>query len=1221
MVKELGEIVARPREEAAAKKIAQREGVGVFIPKTGRRFIGSGRRGGGTPSRDRSKEANKREADIKATAEKKRQADLKIKQEKDARERAQKQLSEQREQNIIKEQNRIKRLEQRLQRENAQRTSRTFTDSKTGDKIQHDVIINRRNERIFTETNLNTGVSKTRTFEKSKRVGGKLQFSGVQETGSIVEQRTTQAQANKIQNDLASGDRLVYDTKNMKIIGINSSVLKQNIPWTTSGISFYNKQLGKLGGLASVQGVSVRKPIEVSASDVILVKGLLGLPNFNLWQRETINKVENWQPTSQFGRNIKATAGGIKFFSTNLFIHLPVALVKLSWGLGNKIGEFGLEKAMNPRQTLEQLRLARQTAFDYVKRKGSEVLKESDKITAENIFKLYLKNLQNQGVLNKVQVSFALKNYAKYINFNKLAIRKDVKKAVLEKAGSESFVRDVRRSGRVALNTFVVSTAVGVVNIPAGLVSIVNDPTSITKIPEAMVVGAKSNIALLKTSPAAGIGKIGSDIFIFWLTGKSIKFTGKFTNRAVLRLNPYFRRFKDGVITFKIPAEIFKRGGKEIFLKKRITKTTIINKVLGKVKKALPKDSKIFKRIKVRKKGQFRKFQKGKGIRLETGTIGKGVSLAEQTKFAGTKGTITTAQADGLIGFFRRNKLIRKPMRGEEGLSQLAKRLLKKFDDGTITQKEFFKLNELVLKQTGKSMLERSLYADPTGKVRFTRLGKDVRDASLMDIVRGNFTLKTAKPQIIVFPEGAIAKFPASLKSIVAKLKRGVTLSVKERAKLVRWQTTLSDKWKAIGDTLYKGGRELEVTLSPGAFIRRIKKLAVTEIDGIRVSIIEAKVIKLSSKAMKLLNKAKKTKLNIKEIAELRRLLRKETRLPVRTSDIVNLRKNIRRRPVTSKPFLPVGRIIGRRIVTASRRLTTFKGRKVRYTKQGRPYIRVNGRQRLIPRSKITPRKPTTRKPTPRKPTTPKRPPRTPGKRPPRVPRVPRRPTTTKKTPVIIAFPKGFNKKKLSTSQPVFRVVTKKRGKLVSLIAKPLIKKDALNYLAYKLDNTLSRTAFLIPLGSSKVVIRLPGKYNGYFAKIRNQLRPYSVKRGKKKVLTFGWIEKAKASISTRGEKLQLQRARQKARLRRRKLKSSIKRRKTVGKKNIKRKVIKRGVSLKKKVTRRSIKSKTKKKIQKPIKIKRRVPKLKKRTSRKPLKSKRTKKRKKSRKSPKKKKK
>jgi len=122
----------------------------------------------------------------------------------------------------------------------------------------------------------------------------------------------------------------------------------------------------------------------------------------------------------------------------------------------------------------------------------------------------------------------------------------------------------------------------------------------------------------------------------------------------------------------------------------------------------------------------------------------------------------------------------------------------------------------------------------------------------------------------------------------------------------------------------------------------------------------------------------------------------------------------------------------------------------------------------------------------------------------------------------------GKTTKILSKAQPTYRVVTRKRGKIVNLFAKPLTLKDAKDYLAYSVDNSLTKTAWLVPLGKSKNVASPPRNTQGYFSKVSTKLRPYKIKQGKKKPLLSGYIEKRKYFQDTPGERGQAKRLRRK---------------------------------------------------------------------------------------------
>ena len=144
----------------------------------------------------------------------------------------------------------------------------------------------------------------------------------------------------------------------------------------------------------------------------------------------------------------------------------------------------------------------------------------------------------------------------------------------------------------------------------------------------------------------------------------------------------------------------------------------------------------------------------------------------------------------------------------------------------------------------------------------------------MTDIFSKDITFKKQKPQILIFDEIRVEKFPENLKSIVNKLKRGKALSKLEGDKLLKFQLEKSGKFKPLGFT----SGESEITLAPGEIIKRVKKVGVTIVNGKKVPIVEAKVIKTTGKLNKLLNKFKRgTKLTKKETKELNKLLEKKT--------------------------------------------------------------------------------------------------------------------------------------------------------------------------------------------------------------------------------------------------------------------------------------------------------------------------------------------------------
>lgn len=151
----------------------------------------------------------------------------------------------------------------------------------------------------------------------------------------------------------------------------------------------------------------------------------------------------------------------------------------------------------------------------------------------------------------------------------------------------------------------------------------------------------------------------------------------------------------------------------------------------------------------------------------------------------------------------------------------------------------------------------------------------------------------------------------------------------------------------------------------------------------------------------------------------------------------------------------------------------------------------------------------------------------------------------------------------------IFSVIVKKRGKAL-VVNNKLTERDALNFMALKLDNELLRTARLKQTGTSKKARKLPIKYNGAFEKRKAKFRQYRIKQ-KKKVPIRGFIEKRKYALDTPGEKTQLKRLTRKSI---KKKTTRTNRKIVVRKKPIKRKVVKKK-AVKKKVIKKPIKKRT----------------------------------------------
>ena len=574
---------------------------------------------------------------------------------------------------------------------------------------------------------------------------------------------------------------------------------------------------------------------------------------------------------------------------------------------------------------------------------------------------------------------------------------------------------------------------------------VIKDPASLREIPEAIKRGGAEFGQLLRISPTEALVKIGSEILIMKGIGKALKITGRLTSRIATRLSPKFR---------------------------------------GVAKRAISIPS----------------LQKGKTLTIKVSSkLGRG-RIPEQLKFAGKRTTAVSAQANRLVNFIKTGKIIRKPIPNEAKLTKVTKKLLKKFDKGKITAKELVRLDRRIRVEAKKGLLERSFFADPDAVVRkrFLRLGTE-KEASLLDTLSGDVTFKTSKPQILIFEDIKVQAFPKTkiFKTITKKLKTGKVLTQKESGALVKFQLKKTGKFKPLGFQT----TEKEITLSPGEMIKKQKTVAVTLINGKRVPIVRAVVVKAKPVTKKLLSKAKKGKITAKELKILRRNLKKETRFKTSISD-----------SRISKPRLPLGRKAVSVAIRAKRRIIKRK-----------PLKRIPGRipgrkpiRRRIPKRKIV-KKPVKRIPV-RRPI--RKPPKKPteifrrraapvrrGEKPAKPVRIPRRKKLRKplKKPKAI---RGYN------------VYGKHRGKFMKLNKVPLSKRDALHRGAFSIDKSTANTFKIESAKKVKKFGRLTKGEKGHFSRTRKKYRSYRIQKGRRITLKDKFIEKrGKPRIDTRGEK------------------------------------------------------------------------------------------------------
>jgi hypothetical protein len=216
------------------------------------------------------------------------------------------------------------------------------------------------------------------------------------------------------------------------------------------------------------------------------------------------------------------------------------------------------------------------------------------------------------------------------------------------------------------------------------------------------------------------------------------------------------------------------------------------------------------------------------------------VPIPKQVKIAGTNIDAVSAQRS-LFGMFDDTKVINKP-----------------------------------LPTPDSPPLERAFFADPYGKLRVSRLGvleEAPKKASFLDVLSGNVQFSKTKPQVTLFENVPVEKFPASLKDVEKLLKKGKSGTEAQKLRLVEWQLKPSGKFKPLGFI----STEPEVILSPGEIIRKQKTIAKTIFNSKPIDIFSVEIASATPKTAELQKLKLFGGLNLKQNAELISRISKET--------------------------------------------------------------------------------------------------------------------------------------------------------------------------------------------------------------------------------------------------------------------------------------------------------------------------------------------------------
>ena len=688
-------------------------------------------------------------------------------------------------------------------------------------------------------------------------------------------------------------------------------------------------------------------------------------------------------------------------------------------------------------------------------------------------------------------------------------------------------IKEAELLGLTALST-VVDFGKGIVDLPETAYRIARNPKVLKELPKAVKQSGAEFGELLRVSPGEAFVKVGGEVLLMKGTGAGLNKLSKTSSSQLAKLNPKYVG----------KAEV----GKTLKIKTGAGKTVNL-KVVGKI----PKET-----------------------------------IKSQVSRAGKRLNAISSQADALLKVLKRSKAVKKPIPGEADFSTATKKLLKKFDEGKITTKELAKLDTAIKKEGAKGLLERSFFADPTGKVRPSRLGVTKEGkGSLLDYFVEDITFKKAKPQLLLFEDIKVQALPKALKSIGNKLKRGTALTKREADELLKYQLKKSGKFKPVG---FISG-ESEITLAPGEILRRVKKVGVTIAEGKRIPIVKAEVFKPTGKVKDLLTKFRKGKLTKAQTKELDKLLKKKTgfnyglssakktagkyvdikkvgagilskispKKPTITTKTISptyvkpkkktpkpTKPTSPKKPTPKKPTRKKGKATSKRKAKpkelskpVSKPKVTRKKSKVTPSRSRRKKPKISRKapvSRLRKRYYRSKKTPSSKSPTRRSPTSSTSPrsyksPKSTSKY------KPYKSPTSKASrgkgakPITPVKKLSSKKTKLTKKKNLGYYVYEKRGKkgFVKLKGLPLTEKQAKDRLAYRLDNKISRTAKLVPVKKVKKFGKITKQQKGYFNKYKKNLRGYKIVKGKRVPTPGTYIEKkGKAVISSPGEKRQL---------------------------------------------------------------------------------------------------
>jgi len=1059
----------------------------------------SSKRGGGGSSSSRS-------ASVGPT-----RADLEAEQQKQAEQRRQAEQQKQAE----AEKKRIEELRKKLIASGASEREKIVRDARTGNRIRQTTTeINRIDKGklttglVYISENLDTGEKTYRAYERSPTGTSRILTGGVA-LGKIVSpyDKQTNDSLKKIEKDLPKGISFQKDS-NGNIISIDNKLL---------GV---NQDISSIGKYV---------PVDKLISAGLIIEKNLPKESFSTKIKNVVSAFDpkKWKAYRENQRQDYYNLYNLKGKDRNFY------------NLVNKIKTSSNSQKLKVQQLairdLQQDLLSRDTA---IRADAALVVATilGGPITGAIVGGIYKTpiNLTKEEALDLESADW--KKVAKIagIEFAK------------EATAGYLFSRLFGLGGRVAQKIPLTKVSSKILGKKIGVLSSNALKIALVKGLEVAYAGYLASLGSkgVRTIKALGSGKIKTAVGeASGILGAYVGIKGEKINQKVLEklsfLNPKTVKVVDGkYILRKSPKEIFEVRNRKIYLKERVLKPSIKRPFKS-----------LVDFLKGRKPGQFRKFTKDPGLVLKETTVASSKMPFEKQieRYSNKEVTAVNTAADQLTSWISRKKLIRKPIPGEEKFPDRIKAILKKLDSGKKLSLKEIVDSSIYLKNNvapNITILERSLYAAPDSGFRKSRLKISSREKTptLRDIIEGNFTFKKNKPQVLIFENAKIANSPKRIQKIANKIaKNGInSVTEKELAEIISWQMKPSSKFKAGGSPIYEGGQELEIT-AYGSYVKRLKKVGSKYIDGTKVTFVTAQLWKPPKNVRLKIEKAQDGKLSDVAVKNLEKLLSKKINTKVRIETPKN-RANVRGR-IGDVPILRIrGNLVyvlpkrrsrgrdkrevkngrgSRRSSVKSSRRSSVKSSRRSSVKSSRRSSAIGSRRSSVKSSRKSSVKSSRRSSvkSSRKSSV-KSSRRSSAQSPPKLDR--------------------FTQKTLAKSQPTYYVVEKVRGKLKKLYPKPLTLRDARDYAVYSIDNNLSKTAFFVPLGKSKKVVKTPKRISGYYSKNVRKVRPYRIRLGKRKRLVNGFIEKRKYFQDTSGEKRQLKKARKLSPTQRRKMLNNL---------------------------------------------------------------------------------